>query len=357
MGFSWMTKKDLIGLDIGSGAIKLVQIKKAGRGYRLVKFGVKTLDPELIVDGTVVDASRVVSAIKTLLEEQGVKEKNVALSVSGHAVIVKKVGMPVMTEEALEESIKWEAEQYIPFDINDVNLDFHILDRAPAQTGDQGQMDVLLVAVKKDKLAEYTQLATEAGLVPVVVDVDAFSLENMYTANYEVKNGEVVALLNIGANVLNINILKNGAFAFTRDISIGGNKYTEAIQRDFHIDYAQAEKAKQLEAVEGVEEKAILGIIDGLNAEIATEVSRSFDYYKTTSNNEQIHRILLSGGTSKMPQIRARMEEKTGVPTEALNPFNKIQIPQKSFDLDYIRDMAPLAAVGVGLAMRRVGDR
>ncbi|MBI3802865.1 MAG: type IV pilus assembly protein PilM [Nitrospirae bacterium] len=356
LSLSFSKKRDLIGLDIGSGAIKLVQLKETAKGYQLQKFGVKPLDSELIVDGTIMDAGRVVSAIKELLEEQAVKTKDVAVSVSGHSVIVKKISLPAMTEEELEESIKWEAEQYIPFDINDVNIDFHILGTADPQESKE-QMAVLLVAVKKDKLTEYTTLVTEAGLNPVIVDVDAFTLENMYGVNYDLREGEVVALVNIGASVMNINVLKGGTFAFTRDISIGGNRYNETIQREFNLSYEQAEKAKRGEAVEGVDPQALSTIITNLNAEIASEVIRSFDYFKTTSTNENIDRILLSGGASKLPDFLSQLAEKSGIPVEMTNPFHKVDIPKKLFDLDYIQEVAPLAAVGMGLAIRKVGDR
>lgn len=353
--FSLSRKKELIGLDIGSGAIKLVQLKKAKKGYQLQKFGVKALDSELIVDGTVMDAGRVISGIKELLEEQSIKTKDVALSVSGHSVIVKKINVPTMTEEELSESIKWEAEQYIPFDINDVNIDFQILNAAGPQDG-KDQMEVLLVAVKKDKLAEYTTLVTEAGLNPVVVDVDAFTLENMFGINYDFGENEIVALVNIGASVMNINILKGGMFTFTRDISIGGNRYNEMIQREFNVGYEQAERAKRTEPVEGIDPAALLNIMNNLNSEISSEVMRSFDYFKTTSTNENIDRIFISGGASKVPNLLANLSEKSGIQVEIVNPFNKIEIPQKLFDSDFVQEMAPLAAVGVGLAIRSVGD-
>ncbi|MCI0529122.1 MAG: pilus assembly protein PilM, partial [Nitrospira sp.] len=183
--------RPLVGLDIGSSTVKLIQMTETKKGYSLEKFGITPLDPELIVDGTVMDAGRVTDAIRQLVAEQKIKVKEVALSVSGHSVIVKKIQVPVMSEDELEESIKWEAEQYIPFDINDVNIDFHILGQAEG-TENREQMSVVLVAVKKDKLNEYTALITEAGLAPVIVDVDAFTLENMYYANYDISRGETV---------------------------------------------------------------------------------------------------------------------------------------------------------------------
>lgn len=355
MGFPFFSRpKSLIGLDIGSGAIKLVQLSKSSGGYKLKRFGVKLLDSELIVDGTIMDADRVASVIRELLEEQGVKEKEVAFAVSGHSVIVKKIQLPVMSEQELEESIKWEAEQYIPFDINDVNIDFHILESTEAGND---QMDVLLVAVKKEKLTEYTALITDAGLIPVVVDVDAFTLENMFGINYEAMDGEIVALVDIGASVMNINIIKGGSFSFTRDISIGGNRYTETIQREFNVNYEQAEQAKRGEAVEGIDPEILSNIINLLNDKIVSEVVRSFDYFKTTSHNEEIDRIIISGGGAKVLNLASCLEEKSGVPVEMVNPFKGIEIPEAQFDLNFIKEMAPLASVGVGLAIRQAGDR
>lgn len=348
--------KPLVGLDIGSGSVKLIQIKEGRKGYRLEKFGIKPLDPELIVDGTVMDAGRVVEAIKDLLVELAVKVKDVAISISGHSVIVKKIALPIMTEDELEESIRWEAEQYIPFDINDVNIDFHILG-VPEGGEAQDQMNVLLVAAKKDKLAEYTGLVSEAGLNPVVVDVDAFTLENMYGISYEVREGEVIALINIGASNMNINILKGGAFSFTRDIPMGGNRYTEAIQREFNVTFEQAEQIKLGEAEEGFDRSALTNIFNSLNAELANEALRSIEYYKSTSFNENVERIFLSGGTSKVSGLDVEMAEKIGIGVELIDPFSRMEFNHKEFDPEYLRQVAPLAAVSVGLGIRRAGDR
>lgn len=348
--------KPLMGLDIGSSAIKLVQMSEIKRGYSLEKFGVIPLDPELIVDGTVMDAGRVTDAIRQLVAEQKFKLREVAMAVSGHSVIVKKIQVPVMSEDELEESIKWEAEQYIPFDINDVNLDFHILDYNDGAEN-RDQMSVVLVAVKKDKLNEYTALITEAGLTPVVVDVDAFCLENMYGINYDVRQGEVIALINIGASVANINIVKNGNYAFTRDISIGGNRYTETVQKELNLSYDEAERAKKGERVDGVNPETLTSVIETVNGEVTSEIMRSFDYFKTTSVQEKVDKVILSGGGAKIRGLLPYLSERLGVKVEVANPFNHVEINPKLFDVQYIKDMAPQAAVGVGLAIRRLGDR
>src|SRR5436309_10140695 len=244
VGALFGAKRDLLGLDIGSSAIKLVQMKQARGNYLLQKFGIQPLEPEVIVDGTVMDSGRVVSAIKELVGEHNVKLKNVAMSISGHSVIVKKINLPPMPDDELEGQVKLAAEQYIPFDINEVNIDFHILNPMEQSEDGQPQMSVLLVAAKKDKINELTELVKGAGLEAVVMDVDAFAVENMYGINYAVNPEDTTVLVNIGASVMNVNVVKGGTSMFTRDIPIGGNRYTEAVQREMGMSYEEAEAAK-----------------------------------------------------------------------------------------------------------------
>ena len=250
--------KGLAGIDIGSKNIKAVQLKEVRGGYQLERFGYLSIPPELIVDGSILDSLRVVDVLKELVKKARLKVKDVVISVSGHSsVIVKRISLPEMSEEELSESIKFEAEQYVPFDIEDVNLDFQIL--GPRE--EPGQMDVLLVAVKKDKINEYVSVVREAGLNPVIVDADVFALENMYEINYEIEPGKNVALVNIGASAINMNILKGGVSAFTRDSSIGGNLHIEAFQKELNIPYESAERLVRGETVEGVSQKAAAPII------------------------------------------------------------------------------------------------
>ena len=356
MLFSFSRARPLFGLDIGSSSIKIVQIRETKKGYYLEKFGIKPLSPEMIVDGTVMDSGRVVEAVKELLAEQKVKLKDVAISISGHSVIVKKINLPVMSEEELEESIKWEAEQYIPFDINDVNIDFHILGTGEGQDG-QTQMSVLLVAAKKDKLNEYTSLVAEAGLTPMIVDVDAFAIENMYSINNDAQDNEVIALVNIGASVMNINILKNTMSAFTRDISIGGNRYTETIQKELNLSYQDAEQAKQVENPENVNPEVRATVMNTVNAEVAGEITRSIDYFKTTAMQENIDKVVVSGGAGKTKGLVSLLGERLGVRVDLANPFERIEIDKKLFNVEQIQEVAAQAAVGVGLAIRKTGDR
>ena len=247
--FSMFTpKRQLVGLDIGSSGIKLVQLKESRGRYILQKFGFKPLEPEVIVDGTVMDEGRVVSAIKELFEETNIKVRQVAVSISGHAVIIKKISLPPMPDAELEGQVRLAAEQYIPFDINEVNIDFSVLPSAEAAGDTQGEMSIILVAAKKDKINELTELVKGAGLFPIVMDVDAFAIENMHAINYPVSQEDTTALVNIGASVMNINIVRGGTSLFTRDIPIGGNRYTEAIQREVGMSYEEAEETKKGDA-------------------------------------------------------------------------------------------------------------
>jgi len=350
-------KKQLVGLDIGSSAIKLVQLKQVKDKYALQKFGIKLLEPEVIVDGTVMDAARVVTAIRELVQETSVKIKNVAMSISGHSVIVKKINLPPMPDDEVEGQVKLAAEQYIPFDINEVNLDFHVLNPVEQAEDGEPQMSILLVAAKKDKVNELTELVQGAGLTPVVLDVDAFAIENMYGINYPVHTEEIAMLVNIGASVMNVNILKGDTSLFTRDISIGGNRYTEAIQRELGISFDEAEALKTGQGGRGADPEAVAAVINDVNGEVASEIARSVDYFKSTATEGDINKILLCGGCAKVSGLAQQLNERMCVPVEIANPFNQVDVSGFDMEPDMLADLAPMAGVGVGLALRAVGDR
>jgi len=345
-------KIEPIALDIGSTFIKLVQLKGSNKNYQLVKFGVVPLPPEVIVEGAVMDAGRVVEAIKELLTAQKVTTKEVVISVSGSSVIIKRVSVADMTDEELAESIKWEAEQYIPFSIDDVNVDFQKLGAGVTE----GQADVLLVAVKKDKINDYVNLVKEAGLEPVVMDVDAFALANMYELNYETEAG-FTALLNIGASVMNINILKDGMSIFTRDITVGGNRYTEALQKDFGLTYEDAEKVKKGGEVEGTDKEQIASLMSSVTEDIVAETQRSFEFFRSTTGSDKVSRVLVSGGCARIGHFTSILSERLEIPVEVSNPFKNIKVDPKHFDAAFMEEAAPMSAVAVGLAIRRPGDR
>jgi type IV pilus assembly protein PilM len=349
-------KKGLVGLDIGSSAVKAVELKAGGKGgdeYQLLNIGMEPLPPEAIVDGAIMDSGAVIDAVQRVFQTQKIKTNDVATSVSGNAVIVKKISLPQMSNEELAESIHWEAEQYIPFDIQDVSLDYEVIDGG----GSGGNMDVLLVAVKKDKISDYTSAITQAGRSPAVVDVDVFALQNCYEINYGVDPGRVVALLNIGASIMNINVIKGATSIFNRDIAVGGNQYTDAIQKDLNLSFDQAEALKRGQRVEGAAPENLQPILQVVSENIAMEIQKTFDFFRATSSEDRIDRIFLSGGSSKIQGLRDLLTDRFEAGVELMNPFNNVTYNPRDFDPDFISELGPSAAIAVGLAARKVGDR
>jgi type IV pilus assembly protein PilM len=347
--------KALVGLDIGSSAVKAVELKASGKTYKVTGFGAEPLPPDSIVDGAIIDGAAVADAIRRLFDSRGIKTRDVAASLSGNAVIVKKISLPIMSEGELAESIYWEAEQYIPFDIQDVNLDYQILDRGDAASG-KGTMDVLLVAAKKEKIADYTGVISQAGRSAVVVDVDAFALQNAYEVNYGIDSGAVVVLLNAGASATNINILQGDQSVFTRDISIGGNAYTEALQRELNLPFETADALKRGVPVDGVTYDDARPVLRAVTENVMLEIQKTFDFFKATAASDKIDRIMLSGGASRAEGFTEMLAERFGAPVEPFDPFKKIAFDGKKFKSDAV-DIASTVAVAVGLALRRVGDR
>jgi len=345
----------VVGLDIGSSSVKAVEIASKGRdrGFELRGLGIAPLQNEAIVQGAFLNSSAIVDAVAEALEVGRIKATEAAVAVSGHSVIVKKVGLPAMTREELEDQIQWEAEQYIPFDVNEVHLDFQILDTSEGE----GQMDVLLVAAKRDLVDDYVQVIQEVGLTPGVVDVAAFAVENAFEMNYEAAPDEVVALVNIGAQVVNINVIQNGIPAFTRDITTGGNQYTEEIQKSLSISFEEAERIKlggnsteqNQEVVPQEVEHAIRSVTDTL----VSEISRSLDFFTATAAESRINKVLLAGGGSCIPGLDACLAERSGFGVEIMNPLARM-LPSKGFDPVYLEGVGASLGVGIGLASRRV---
>ncbi len=347
-------KGNVVGLDIGSSSIKLVELAEMKGGYQLRNFGIAPLPPEGIVDGALMDSVTIVDSIKGLASALRIKSKDVVISVSGHSVIVKKINIPEMTEDQLEESIQWEAERYIPFDINDVNIDFQILG---STEGNEELMDVILVAAKKDIINDYLSVIHEARFNPVIVDIDSFALENMFEANYPVAQDEVIALANMGASVTNINILKRGVSSFTRDIFTGGNAITEEIQRQLNVDFDEAESMKLGNRMDEASQKVVREVLDSALNSLATEIAKSLDFFRSTSAQEKVDKLFLSGGCAKINGIENVVEQQAGIPVEIANPFKEIDCSKRDLDVDYLKEMEPIMAVSVGLALRRVGDK
>ncbi len=350
------SKRAVVGLDIGSSSVKAVELKAVGKGFKVVAFAIEPVPPDSIVDGAIIDGAAVADAIRRVFENKAFKTKEVAASLSGNAVIVKKINLPVMTAAELAESIYWEAEQYIPFDIQDVNLDYQILD---AGTGAEstGTMDVLLVAAKKEKIADYTGVITQAGRVPVIVDVDAFALQNAYEVNYGLDPEAVVVLLNAGASAININILTGDQSLFTRDVSIGGNAYTEAVQKELNLPFDSAEQMKRGQPIDGVSAEEVTAVLHAMTENVLLEIQKTFDFFKATASSDRIDRIVLSGGASRVDGFVAALQERFNTSVEVFDPFKKIAFDAQRLGITDAEGLIPTAAVAVGLALRRVGDR
>lgn len=344
--------RGVVGLDIGSSSVKAVELRPAGKGHRVSAVAVEPLPPDSIVDGAIIDAEAVASAIRKALKRKTFKAVDVATSLSGNAVIVKKIALPVMTEQELAESIYWEAEQYIPFEIQDVNLDYLVLGTGEGQSS----MDVLLVAAKKDKISDYTGVISQAGRTAVVVDVDAFALQNAYEANYGSDALATVALVHVGASAVIINILARGQSVFTRDVTLGGNSYTEAIQRELGLTFESAEEAKRGLAVDGVSPDDVRAVVRAMTDSLLLEVEKTFDFYKGNAAADRIDRIVLSGGGARIEGFADAAGTRFGIPVERFDPFRQVSLSARKLGVD-VADVTPVCAVAVGLALRQVGDR
>jgi len=345
-------KKEIIGIDIGSSSVKLVQLKDQKGVYTLQNVGILPLPLEAIVDNTLMDSSSIVETIKKLVKGLNIRIKDAACSVSGNSVIIRKISLPAMPPEELEDQIHWEAEQYIPFDINDVNIDFQIL---AADQQDPSKMEVLLVASKKEIINDYLAVFNEAGINLAVVDVDSFAIQNAFVLNYDIDPDKVCALINIGASMMNLNIVKNDISLFTRDVQMGGNLFTEEIQKQFGVSIEEAERMKI--TGDSTDHAKLNDTISRINETLAMEMRRSLDFYNTTAGEGKINEVYLSGGGAKTPMLVEAVHQRLGLPVELLNPLRKVVHNEKEFDTEYLNEIGPLVTVAVGLATRRFADK
>jgi type IV pilus assembly protein PilM len=344
-------KNNLVGLDIGSSSVKAVELQRKGGVLQLTSLGYENLRTDTIVDGQIMELNNVSDVISSIFTEHKIKTTRVAAGVSGHSVIVKNIVVPPMSEAELHESFSWHAEEHIPFDIADVNLDYHI-------TGTSNEsLSVLMAACKSDKIANVKQAIQLAGKQPVVIDVDAFALQNCYEINYRPAPGDVVALLNIGASTMNINILNGVRSVFARDASVGGSQYTSLLQKELGLSFEQAEAVKRgMPLPEGIEGRDIKPIIESVSDVLALEIQKTMDFYRATAEDGEstIKKILFSGGGSKLPGLSEYLSKRFELPVEFFDPFKEIQVDARRFDPDYMREVVPEMVVAVGLALRGV---
>ncbi|MCP4599489.1 MAG: type IV pilus assembly protein PilM [Proteobacteria bacterium] len=347
--------KNLVGVDIGTSSVKVVQVRESGKGIHLMKYGVEPLPPQSIVDGHVMNGGAVVDALSKIFKDLRISQRDVALSISGHSVIIKKLNLPLMKRDELEEQIQWEAEQHIPYEISEVEIDYNILWQNP----DVGQMDVLLVAAKKEEIQDLVEVVRQAKLKPMVVDIDAFALQNVYELSYGYNEGETIALLNVGASVTTVNILNGAVSQFTRDITNGGASITEEIQKQLQVSFEEAEAYKaggdidSQEVVPQEVDEIISNVVDAL----AAEIQRSLDFYMATTSHGEVERIFITGGTSKIPYLRSSIERRSRVQVEQLDPFRRVLFDERQFNPGILKSQAPQATVCLGLALRKQKER
>lgn len=349
-----MPVSKIIGLDIGSSSIKMVEIDRTKKGVELQFAGCAPLPDGAVVDKTLKKLDVVATAINAMTSSAKTRTKDVAMSLSGKSVIIKQVTMNSMTDAQLEKQIEMEAEPYIPFDIKDVRLDFYIMGDRPER---EGTMEVVLVAAKRDYMDEYTDLLKSVNLSPVVVDVDPFSLEVMYEFCYPNVQEEVVALINIGASTMNVNILKSGASQYTRDLPIGGDSITREIMRFFDVDYERAENIKRGAQMDGINPRNLRKIFQRSVDYFVSEIQKVLDFFATNVSYDPIQKIFLSGGAALTYDLAPTIEEELNIPVEIVDPFRSLKVDEKVFDLQYLGQMGASMAVAVGLALRDEKDK
>jgi type IV pilus assembly protein PilM len=348
------SKTRLVGLDIGSKAIKAAEVIEGKKGYTLSKFGLVDIAPGLIEDGTIKDAEGVADTIRNLFKSYGIKNHKVALSIGGYSVIVKKISVQTTTEEQLQDTIQFEAEQYIPFDINDVNLDFQILGE---NENNPNQMNVLLVAAKKEMVNDYVHVAELAGLEPRIIDVDAFALQNVFEINYEPAPEENIALIDIGASKTSLNILKGDTSVFMRDVSLGCGQINQKIASLIDCSLEDAEAIKFGEGGDRVSAEDLSDIISSVVTDWCTEIRRALDFFYSTYPDDQIKKIILGGGGGNIQELRQLLAVETSAEVQTINPFQRFYLDSDRFDTDYLEKIAPQASICMGLATRRVDDK
>jgi type IV pilus assembly protein PilM len=350
-------QKRLVGLDIGSSSLKLAEIISSSKGHYLNRFLEIPLPRGIIIDGVLVDPSVLSIKIKEIFKHSSWGRKGIVASIAGNSVIIKKLTLQQMNETEFRDLIHDEAGKYLPFDnMDDVNYDFQILGE---NNYNPNQMDIIIVAAKKEVVNSYLEAVTAAGQNVVIMDVAPFVLETLYEANYEFDNDEIVVIINIGASTTGINVIKGGMSIFTRDFSLGGNTITESLQEKYKTTFEEAEKMK----TEGIANGSEGDNLDLKNSilefaqPICLEIERSIDYFRSTFGGEDIKQILLAGGSAKVYNLVKHLSETLNVKTEVINPFLKIGYNKRSIDVKKLESIKPVAATAIGLGLRKIGDK
>lgn len=339
----------LIGLDIGSSSVKFVELRKGKERPVLRQLGLAHLFPETIVEGAIIDRHDLINTIKRLSSKFHIKNRKVAISVSGTPVIVKRVTLSYMTEEELDETIGWEAEKYLSFDISEANIDYHII----SSDEENNRLEVLIAAAKKEMIEEYLSIVTEAGLNVKVVDIDSFAVGNAYTFSHESIENETLILVDIGASLMNLNIVSSGETIFTRDVAIGGHNFTEDIQKQTGNTFEEAERLKRGLKRDSDQKTIVDNVIDAAMTSVSDEISKSINFYNTTFGRNEVSKIVISGGTALMEGLTQHIQESIGISTDIMNPFEGADINERTVDWDLIESSSPMFAVAFGLSLRK----
>lgn len=348
MNLPFLSQKNLVvGVDIGSHAVKVCQLKKSDKGYSVVAVGSSVLPEGAVDDGTLIEPEIVGNVIASLFQNLKISQKKVGFSISGYSVIVKKVNLVMMEDEKLEEHIMAEAEQYIPFDIEDVYLDFQAL--SPKNENAE-RTDVMLVAAKKDVVDDYLEMLQGIGLEPVLVDVDGFALENTYERSGGTKGN--IALVDIGASKMSINILSDGMSVVARDIVVGSRQLTEQIQASLDIDFEDAEAIKLGHTPAGENQQMIEDIYSSTCTQWVLEIKKAIDLYHANNPDAPLEKLVLSGGGSKVSGLPDFLSQETGLIVELFNPFATMSSNPKKIDADYLDNIGPEMAIATGIAIR-----
>ncbi len=337
--------KRTVGLDIGSGYVKLVVMDHGKTRPRIVKAAATPLVADAIVEGEVMDPTLVASTIRSLFETAGVKEKRVVTAVGGRDVIIKRIQMDRMKEADAREVIRWEAEQHVPFDMESVELDFQILD----PDGEGLQMTVLLVAAKRELVENKVALLLDAGLEPSIIDVDAFALHNAFELNYPEAMSGVVGFVNIGHETTNVSLVEDGVPVLNRDLAFGTRRLRESLQRERGLTADAAE-----DVLEGrTTDPELEEFIGGRAEEVALGVERAAAFLHASSSRAGLSRLYICGGGARVVRMAETLADRLQVPTEIANPVQRVDVEPGAFDLISIADMGPMLVLPVGLALRR----
>ena len=347
MGFGGSIKS-AVGLDIGSHSVKVVELVRAGKSLKLARFAIQELAPGTVADGEIVNRELVNAGIRDALRNAGIKPKLVFSAVSGRSVIVRRIPMEKMSEENARQAIRWEAEQHIPFRIDEVSIDFKIINPEMAP----GQMEVLLVAAKKEAVDLHRGLLQSSGVKPGAIELEQFALQRNYEYNYRPGADECATILNIGAEVTNMVVVKGGLPSFNRDLSIGGNRFIEALQRSMGLDYETAESVLKGELPEGTSQDEVRSAVGYVIEELSTSVRRSFISFQASGESTRIDRMYVSGGCSLVPGLVSTLSEQHGLPVEPLETFRSISADPSMIPDQNRSVMSALLAVSIGLALR-----